>query len=124
MERFESWLDRYAAAWRLGDSELVAELFAPTARYRDSPFAEPFEGRDAIRDYWAQGARHSRRDVEYETQVLAVGEEAGIAHWRAEFTSEPLEHRVQLDGVLAATLDEKGLCTDFREWWHRREDHG
>ncbi len=124
MDRFTLWLDRYAAAWTLGDADAVAELFAPAARYQDSPFNEPLEGREAIHDYWARAVRHSKRDVAYEAQVLAVGEDVGLAHWRGEFTSEPLEHRVQLDGILAATLDDDGLCTDFREWWHRLEDHG
>jgi hypothetical protein len=124
MERFQLWLDRYADAWRHGDPEAVDDLFAPGARYQESPFAEPIEGVEAIRAYWARGVAHSRADVVYEAQALAVGEEAGVAHWRAEFTSEPAEHRVVLDGVLAATVGGDGRCTSFREWWHRLEDHG
>ena len=77
----------------------------PSALYHDGPFTEPLEGVDAIRDYWAQGVRHSRRDVEFEFEALAVGKRGGIAHWRAEFTSEPAEHRVQLDGILVASID-------------------
>lgn len=124
MDRFKLWLDGFASAWRLGDADAIADLFAPGASYQDSPFSEPIEGVEAIRDYWVQGVRHSRGDAVFEADALATSEDAGLAHWRAEFTSEPAEHRVQLDGILMATLDAEGRCTDFREWWHRLEDHG
>lgn len=121
MEQFKLWLEGFADAWRAGDADAVADLFAPSALYHDGPFTEPLEGVDAIRDYWAQGVRHSRRDVEFEFEALAVGKRGGIAHWRAEFTSEPAEHRVQLDGILVASIDKECRCTEFREWWHRLE---
>lgn len=124
MDRFQLWLAKFSDAWRTGDPDAVADLFAADASYQDGPFSDPLEGVAAIRDYWAQGARHSRRDVEFRAAALAVHEDVGVAHWRAEFTSEPAEHRVQLDGILVATLDRSGLCTGFREWWHRIEDHG
>lgn len=123
MERFKLWLARYADAWRVGDPDAIGELFTPGASYQDSPFSEPLEGREAIRDYWAQAVRHSNRDVEFEAEALATGEGTGIAHWRSEFTSEPAAHRIQLDGILVASIDESGRCTRFREWWHRLEDH-
>ena len=121
MDQFKLWLERLADAWRAGDPDAVADLFAPGAQYHDGPFSAPLEGVEAIRDYWAQGVRHSRRDVEFEFEALAAREDAGIAHWRAEFTSEPAEHRVQLDGILVASIDADGRCTEFREWWHRLE---
>ncbi len=123
MEGFKLWLNRYADAWRLGDPDAIVDLFAPDARYQDSPFSEPLEGRAAIREYWAQGARHSKHDVEYEAEALATADEGGLAHWHAEFTSAPVENRVELDGILIAAIDEHGECTSFREWWHRIESH-
>ena len=124
MERFKLWLERFADAWRTGDPDAVVDLFAPGARYQEAPFSEPLEGLEAIRGYWSQGVRHSRRDVEFEVEALALGKDAGLAHWHAEFTSEPAEHRVQLDGILMASVGQDGRCTDFREWWHRLESHG
>lgn len=124
MERFEIWLNRYADAWTHRDPDAVLELFAPGALYHESPFAEPIEGNEAIRDYWARGMRHSGRDVEFEAQALAMSDDSGLAHWRGQFTALPSEDTVQLDGILMATLDAEGRCTEFREWWHRLEDHG
>jgi len=125
VERFKLWLNRYADAWRVGDPDAIVELFAPEALYQDSPFSEPLRGREAIRAYWAQGARHSKRDVEYAAEALAADADTGLglAHWHAEFTSAPVEHRVELDGILMAAIGEDGRCTSFREWWHRLESH-
>jgi ketosteroid isomerase-like protein len=121
MERFMLWLNRYADAWRVGDADAIVGLFTPDAEYQDAPFSEPFHGQAAIRDYWAQAARHTKRDVEYEAQRLAESDEAGLAHWHAEFTAEPGDRRVELDGILMATIGDDGRCSSFREWWHRLE---
>jgi hypothetical protein len=124
MEPFTLWLERFSDAWRLGDPDAVDDLFAPGATYQDSPFSAPLDGVDAIRAYWREGGRHSRRDVEFAAEALAARGDTGVAHWRAEFTSEPLGHRVELDGILVATIDAAGRCTSFREWWHRLEGRG
>ena len=124
MERFTLWLERFGDAWRHRDPDAVTALFAPGARYQDSPFAEPLDGVEAILDYWRSASRHSGDDVEFHAEVLAFDEDAGIAHWHAEFTAVPAEHHVALDGILLATLDAQGRCTDLREWWHRVEEHG
>ncbi len=124
MERFELWLNRYADAWTHGDPDAVTELFAPGARYHETPFAEPLEGVEAIRAYWAQAVRHSRRDVAFAASPLAFDEGTGIARWHGQFTAVPTEHTVMLDGILIVELDANGRCAEFREWWHRIEDHG
>ena len=122
MERFTLWLNRYADAWRAGDADAIVELFEPDATYQEAPFAEPLEGREAIRDYWAQGVRHTKRDVEYEAQALAMSDDVGLAHWHGSFTTTPPdERRVELDGILMAAIDADGRCSAFREWWHRLE---
>jgi uncharacterized protein (TIGR02246 family) len=123
VEVFKLWLNRYADAWRVGDPDAIVELFAPEALYQDTPFSEPLQGREAIHEYWAQGVRHSKHDAEYEAEALATGDGIGLAHWHAEFTSAPQEHRVELDGILMAAIDDDGQCTSFREWWHRLESH-
>ena len=123
MERFTLGLERFGDAWRHRDPEAIGDLFSPSARYQDTPFAEPLDGRDDIRDYWTRAGRHSADDVEFHAEPLAFDDNAGIAHWHAEFTTLPAEHHVALDGILMATLDAQGRCTDLREWWHRVEEH-
>ena len=47
-DSFGEWLDAYGRASKENDSRASAELFAPNAKYYETPFAEPMVGKDAI----------------------------------------------------------------------------
>jgi hypothetical protein len=119
-ETFEGWLDAYGRAWEAGDPEAAAKLFTEDAAYHETPFDEPMRGREEILEYWS-GVPRSQGDVRFSYEILAASEEEGIAHWNADFVRLPARTPVQLDGILLAKLDAGGRCTEFREWWHRRE---
>lgn len=118
---FEAWLGEYAEAWRLQDPQRAAALFSHGALYYETPFDEPLSGRDGIVQYWQEGAADSQTDISVACEALGVSGSVGVAHWSARFTRVPSGVKVELDGVLAATFDDQGLCCVFREWWHRRE---
>lgn len=118
---FADWLDEYGQAWEYGDAEHAIRLFTEDAYYYETPFDSPMKGHEAIRRYWNEGAGQSQKDVQFSAQVLAVGEDFGIALWQAKFVRVPSGKQVSLDGVLLASFDERGKCKIFREWWHRIE---
>jgi hypothetical protein len=118
-ETFSSWLDAYGRAWETGDPQAAADLFAEDAAYYETPFDEPMRGREEIAEYWS-GVPRSQDDVRFSYEILAASE--GIAHWSADFVRVPARVPVRLDGILLAKLDAEGRCTEFREWWHRREE--
>ena len=118
-ETFKGWLEAYGRAWEAGDPEAAAELFAEDAAYHESPFDEPMRGREEITDYWSEVPR-SQDEVRFSYEILATSQEQGIAHWSASFMRLPDRTPVELDGILLAKLND-GRCTEFREWWHRRE---
>jgi ketosteroid isomerase-like protein len=115
------WLDGYREAWEQQDPEQAAELFSEDAVYYETPFAEPFSGREAIRRYWLLGAASAQQDITFGFEVVGISGSVGVARWTASFTRVPSGARVELDGVLVATFGDRGRCTVFREWWHRRE---
>ena len=49
---FQTWLDRYIAAWRSGDPGEIGSLFSADAQYYYGPYREPVVGRDAIVADW------------------------------------------------------------------------
>jgi hypothetical protein len=117
---FDQWLTRYSQASIANDPQASAELFAPDARYYESPFDEPLVGRTAIYDYWAAGAQHLT-DKHATHTILAVRGQVGIARWQARFTDRRTASPIALDCVFVAEFDEQGRCNVFREWWHYRE---
>jgi ketosteroid isomerase-like protein len=118
---FERWLADYGAAWERGDPDAVLGLFAPDAAYHETPFEPAMVGAEAIRRYWADGARDGQTEVRFEAQVVACDGATGYARWSASFRRVPSGRFVELDGMLAARFDDTQRCVEFREWWHRRE---
>lgn len=121
IEQFGRWLKGYGEAWESGNPQLAVELFTDDARYFETPFDEPMNGRQAIYRYWTEGAGQSQRDVQFSFRILGLDQNAGIAQWEAKFVRIPSGRQVELNGVLLAEFGEGGKCTVFREWWHRRE---
>lgn len=114
------WLEAYGRAWETRDPAAAAALFAGDAEYHELPFQQPATGREAIRRYW-KSATGSQRDIEFHSEILAVVNGTGIAHWSAEFTRTATGVRTRLDGIFLLEFDGHGLCTRLREWWHRTE---
>ena len=124
LEGLKKWLDAYGAAWEAGDSQAVIELFADDAEYYETPFDAPMVGKDAIHQYWSEGAGESQKDVHFSYEAIDIVESTGLAQWRATFIRVPSGIHVELDGFLLAEFDSAGNCSLFREWWHRRESKG
>lgn len=120
LRNVERWLERYGRAWVERDPEQAAALFSAAAEYVETPFASPFAGRDAIREYWSEVPR-AQADIAFESRVVGVHGATAVAHWRAAFTRIASGKRVELDGVFLLAFDAEGACTSLREWWHRRE---
>ncbi len=117
---FKPWLDAYGRAWETRDPEAAVRLFTREATYHETPFDEPARGHAEILEYWSEGAR-SQEDIHFSYETLAVKENEGIARWRASFRRVSSKAQVKLDGIFLVKLDADGLCTAFREWWHKQE---
>ena len=120
----QDWLNAYGRAWIDGDPERAVALFSDTATYRETPFDDPMRGRLKIREYWQKNAADAQEDVEFASQVWAVGKDTAIAGWQARFTERASGARVELDGTFRLVFSrEQGAlqCTILEEWWHSKE---
>lgn len=116
----EAWLERYGQAWENRDPEAAAALFSEDARYYETPFIAPAQGRDGVREYWAHATRN-QSDVTFSHDIVSVSGGLGIARWWATFRRVPSGVMVRLDGVFLLEFDDEGLCRELREWWHKVE---
>lgn len=122
IHHFQLWLERYGRAWAERDPDAVVQLFSANAVYYEEPFDDPMVGPDAIRRYWTEGAKNGQADVTFGATPISVDQDTGFALWQATFRRVPSGTSVELEGVLSARFDEEMRCTEFREWWHRREE--
>jgi hypothetical protein len=120
MDAFKYWMEQYKLASETGDAAVVAALFAVDAMYEETPFAAPMRGREAIFQYWT-GASGWIQESRFTYEILGVKANRGIALWQSRITRRETGNQVLLDGVFLVELDDTGLCTRFREWWHRHE---
>jgi nuclear transport factor 2 (NTF2) superfamily protein len=118
-ETLESWLARYGQAWETADPDAAAALFTEDGTYRETPFDEVMQGREAIRRYWRE-IPDTQRDISFGWEVVAT--DPVVIRWRAGWRRLRDERRITLDGVFLLEFDEAtGLCRELREWWHLDE---
>jgi ketosteroid isomerase-like protein len=113
----EAWLKSYGAAWESRDAAAAGKLFTAEATYHEMPFDAPKQGNAAIQEYW-RTVTADQRDIRFESKVIAVNGNTGIAHWKATFRVGATGATVALDGVFVLEFDVRGQCQSLREWWH------
>jgi len=112
----EGWLQNYGAAWSARDAAAAGRLFTGEAIYHENAFEAPMRGRAAIEEYWAR-VTADQRDVKFESQVVSVNGNTGVATWKASFKLRSTGATIALDGVFVLEFDEQGACKSLREWW-------
>ncbi len=113
----ETWLQKYGAAWVARDAAAAGPLFTVDATYHEMPFDPAKQGRAAIQDYW-KTVTADQRDIQFESKVIAVNGNTGVAHWKATFKVQSTGATIALDGVFVLEFDDQGQCKSLREWWH------
>jgi len=116
--RAAAWLDAYAAAWRAGDAEAAAALFAPDAAYTSDPFGPGLRGPEEIARYWAS-ATGAQSQLELRVEAPIADGDRAAAAWRASFVRDG--EQVELAACLLLRFGADCRCTDLREYWRQAE---
>ena len=105
-----AWVDRYERAWRDGDVDAVADLFAVDAVYLRSPYAPPDIGVEAIRGFWLEDD-----DDVFRMRATPVAVDGRDAVVRVEVHyGDPVSQEYRDLWVLRFGTD--GLVEEFEEW--------
>lgn len=112
----QRWLDGYEQAWETRDGEAAGALFTTTARYFETPWSAPFDGRQAIVDYW-QGVTADQRNVDFSYELVAVNGMTAVARWHAQFELTSNDAALELDGVFILQFATTDAVAELREWW-------
>lgn len=109
------WADAYRKAWETADPEAAAALFTDDATYRSEIFEEPHRDRSGVFEYWT-GVTSAQSEVTVRMgRPFVDGQRVAVEFW----TNMVVEGSpVTLAGCLLLTLDDSGLCSDLREYWH------
>jgi len=119
LEDLDRWLDTYGRAWERQDVDAFVGCFTPGADYYWGPWDEPLRGHDQIRAR-TEEAIGGQEAVRFGHEPLAITADGrGLARWWVSLDVAG-GMVVELEGIFLVTLDDAGLCTDFREWWNER----
>jgi hypothetical protein len=117
---FTDWMEGLKTAWTTKNPRQAAELCTENVVYHESPFGEPLIGRDAVEKEWS-GVPDTQDAIDFRYEIVAVTGDTGIARWRVSFVRLPSRTVAELDGVFIVTLDTRGLCREFRQWWNAKQ---
>ncbi len=112
------WLDGYRLAWETRDPDAAAALFTEDASYREQPYAEPFAGREGVRQYWAT-VTETQEDVKVRYGNPVVSGDHAAVEWWVTMRNGGMD--VTLAGEFLLVFDESGLVKTLREYWHFSE---
>jgi hypothetical protein len=135
--RIHDFMQAYKRVWEAQDSAGFAALFTPDGQYWNTPF-QVQTGPDELARYWDR--IKLQQDICLTPSVLAETPTGGIGHWNVTYQvaseelfqiwakstgtglpdrqpGDPLP-RMELDGTLVADLNEQGLATCVRIFWH------
>jgi hypothetical protein len=117
-DAFQSWLDRYIAAWRSNDRTDIEALFTPDAAYRWHPWDEPIRGGGAIADAWLESpdepdswqAEYRPLAIDPDGTHVSVGTSTYLNDDRSAVAH--VYHN-----VFVCRFDDDGRCRDFTEFF-------
>jgi SnoaL-like domain len=113
-EHARRWSGGYEAAWRAGDSEAAAALYAPDAHFRSAPFRDPDLGRGGVLAYTRQAyAAEADQDPRFGTP-FASGASAAVEWWT---TTLEEGQPSTLIGTSVLTFTPDGLVATARDYW-------
>ena len=127
LERSQSWLNRYVAAWLSYDPEIAA-LFSEDIAYRYHPYDAPIVGREAVVASWLgedTSENASTRDepgtYEAEYSPVAIDKDTVVATGTSRYREAPGGPVVRsYENCFVMRFDGDGRCLDFVEYYLRR----
>jgi hypothetical protein len=99
----------------------AARLFTENARYFETPWSEPFAGRDGIAEYWS-GVTANQRNIDFTFDIIAINGARAVAHWNARFELASSGAELAIDGVFVLEFARSGIVSELREWWVLRPE--
>jgi ketosteroid isomerase-like protein len=108
------WAEGYERAWRAGDPEAAAALYAPDAHFRSEPFRDPHLDRDGVLAYTrAAYATEAGQDPRFGTPFASAT--GAAVEWWATALEEG--RPATLIGTSVLTFTPAGLVATARDYW-------
>ncbi|MBU1110151.1 nuclear transport factor 2 family protein [Patescibacteria group bacterium] len=112
---FSTWAEKFLKAWADLNPKAALATLSRDVEYHESPFSGPCKSWEDVEKLWTV-VPHNQKDITYKHDVLMVKGDLGLIHWNVSRITVPAGKYQGLDGVFLVRLNEKGLCTMFKQW--------
>ena len=110
-------IDTFGRGWARQDAELLLSVFSEGAIFREGPFGEALEGREAIRTYWADISYHQSEGSFTAGEIFSVGPWFAV-EFKCVFRRRRTGEWVDVRGALFCETEEEHI-SEMRMYWHR-----
>lgn len=114
--QFDDWISEYGKAWTSLDPDAVMKrIDHEELVYYESTFNKPKKSWDEVNELW-QIVPSNQKDVTFWYEILMTDGDAVLAHVKITRTMVPSGEMQDIDAAFMFRLNERGLCTYFRQW--------
>ena len=99
------------------------ELFSKNVQYYENLIDEPCSNFDEVTKLWEVVA-DNQKDIEYKYNIISYTEDVCIVNWQMTRTMTSNNQKQEIDGIFQISLDEKGLCSYFKQWRFTKQKGG
>jgi hypothetical protein len=117
MTAAKRWADAYERAWRTGDGEAAAALYAEDCVFRSHPFREL----EDARGYQSRVVPEAEAPEVWFGEPVEDADRAAIEYWA--LLVEPNGEESTIAGCHLVRFRDDGLVTDARDYWHLEPGH-
>lgn len=113
-----AFMDAFGKGWERAKVDEIIAGFAEDATFLDDPFAQPIQGKAAIRDYWKDVAYHQSEITFTPGEVFSAGPWFSTEFrvvYRRRRTGEWVDAR---GAIFCETV--AGMISEMRMYWIRR----
>jgi hypothetical protein len=95
--------------------DVIVDLFAADADYRESPFTQALAGHNAIRQRWNDICAR-QVNVDFDPERIWVNGATVLTSWHAAYTRRKTAERVRVRGFTTLELNDEGKVWRMRQW--------
>lgn len=112
-----SLAEAFAQGWSRASLDMIMSVFAPEARFIETPFSKPHEGIDTVRDYW-RDVPHHQSEITCSTGEVFVAGPWFSFEFKCVFRRRRTGEWVDSRGAIFCETN-GDLITEMRMYWHR-----
>ncbi len=110
------WMDAFGLAWSSKDVDVVMGLFdKDNIEYFESVFNPPLTDWAAVKKLWAV-VPANQKDITFSYDIVLSSKASCVIHWNVSRVLLPANEKQLVDGIFLIRLNNKGLCTFFKQW--------